>query len=64
MKITNVETFLLDIPLGQEAITDSQTRLESVEFIAVRIDTDENISGWGFNWNYTKGIAGSQGNTG
>lgn len=56
MKITNVETYLLDIPLGQKAITDSQTRLESVEFVAIRIDTDENISGWGFNWNYTKGM--------
>lgn len=56
MKITNTETFLLNIPLGQKAITDSQTRLESVEFVAIRIDTDEGISGWGFNWNYTKGM--------
>jgi len=56
MKIKNVETFLLDIPLKQKAITDSQTRLESVEFVAVRVDTDANISGWGFNWNYTKGM--------
>ncbi|MBM0064831.1 mandelate racemase/muconate lactonizing enzyme family protein [Alkalicoccobacillus gibsonii] len=55
MKITNVETYLLDVPLKQKAITDSQTRLESVEFVAVRIDTNEGISGWGFNWNYTKG---------
>ncbi|TCP29649.1 L-alanine-DL-glutamate epimerase-like enolase superfamily enzyme [Scopulibacillus darangshiensis] len=56
MKITNVETFLLDVPLRQKAITDSQTRLESVEFIALRVDTDEGISGWGFNWNYTRGM--------
>lgn len=60
MKITNVETYLLDIPLGQKAITDSQTKLESVEFIAVRIDTDSDISGWGFNWNYTKGTRAVQ----
>ena len=55
MKITHVETFLLDVPLKQRAITDSQSRLESVEFVAIRVDTDDGISGWGFNWNYTKG---------
>lgn len=60
MKITKVETYLLDIPLKQRAITDSQTRLESVEFIAIRLDTDEGISGWGFNWNYTKGTRAVQ----
>lgn len=60
MKITNVETYLLDIPLGQKAITDSQTKLDSVEFIAVRLDTDEGVSGWGFNWNYTKGTRAVQ----
>src|SRR5699024_6223289 len=60
VKITNVETFLLDVPLKQKAITDSQTKLESVEFIAVRLDTDEGISGWGFNWNYTKGTRAVQ----
>ncbi|WP_246406960.1 hypothetical protein [Geomicrobium halophilum] len=42
-------------PLKQKAITDSQTKLESVEFIVVRLDTDEGITGWGINWNYTKG---------
>lgn len=60
MKITKVETYLLDIPLKQKAITDSQTKLESVEFVAVRLDTDEGISGWGFNWNYTKGTRAVQ----
>ncbi|MFB5660965.1 mandelate racemase/muconate lactonizing enzyme family protein [Alteribacillus sp. HJP-4] len=55
MKITNVETYLLDVPLQQKAITDAQSRLDSVEFIAVRLDTDEGVTGWGFNWNYTKG---------
>ncbi len=55
MKITNVETYFLDVPLKQRQITDSQSAIDSVEFVAVRIDTDENISGWGFNWNYTKG---------
>ncbi|WP_020008237.1 mandelate racemase/muconate lactonizing enzyme family protein [Salinicoccus albus] len=60
MKITNVETYLLDIPLGQKAITDSQTKLDSVEFVVVRLDTDEGVSGWGFNWNYTKGTRAVQ----
>lgn len=56
MKITNVETYFLDVPLQQRTITDSQSRVDSVEFVQVRVDTDEGISGWGFNWNYTKGI--------
>lgn len=55
MKIIGVETYLLDVPLKQRTINDSQTRVESVEFIQVRIDTDEGITGWGFNWNYNKG---------
>ncbi len=55
MKITRVETYLLDIPLKQRAITDSQSYVDSVEFVQVRIETDEGITGWGFNWNYTKG---------
>ena len=60
MKIKKVETYLLNVPLKQRAITDSQTRLESVEFVAIRVDTDEGISGWGFNWNYTKGMRAVQ----
>jgi len=55
MKITKVETILLDIPLGQRTITDSQTRVESVEFIQVKVETDDGITGWGVNWNYNKG---------
>lgn len=60
MIIKNVETYLLNVPLKQKAITDSQTKLTSVEFIAVRIDTNEGITGWGFNWNYTKGTRAVQ----
>ncbi len=60
MKIANVETFLLNVPLKQRAITDSQTYVDSVEFVQIRIDTDEGISGWGFNWNYTKGTRAVQ----
>lgn len=60
MKITGVETYLIDVPLKQRAITDSQSHVESVEFVQVRIDTDEGVSGWGFNWNYTKGTRAVQ----
>ena len=56
MKITNVETYYVDVPLRQRTITDSQSRVSSVEFIQVRVDTDEGITGWGFNWNYTRGM--------
>lgn len=55
MKITQVETFVLDVPLKQRTITDSQSSLDSVEFFLIRLDTDDGLSGWGFNWNYTKG---------
>lgn len=54
MKITGARTYLLDIPLGNPT-SDSQTKVDSIEFAVIRVDTDEGISGWGFNWNYTKG---------
>lgn len=61
MIITHVETYLLDVPLKQRTITDSQSKdVNSVEFVVVRLDTDEGISGWGFNWNYTKGTRAVQ----
>lgn len=60
MKIVNVDSYLLRIPLRQRTITDSQSRVEAVEFIQVRLDTDEGISGWGFNWNYTRGMRAVQ----
>ncbi len=60
MKITSAETYLLNVPLQQKTISDSQTRLDSVEMVAIRLDTDEGISGWGFNWNYTKGTRAVQ----
>lgn len=60
MKITNAETYLLNVPLKQKTITDSQTSLDAVEMVAIRVDTDAGISGWGFNWNYTKGTRAVQ----
>ncbi|MBN2325589.1 MAG: mandelate racemase/muconate lactonizing enzyme family protein [Candidatus Omnitrophica bacterium] len=60
MIITQVKTYILDVSLKQRTITDSQSSVDSVEFVQVRIDTDEGISGWGFNWNYSKGIRAVQ----
>ncbi len=60
MKIVKVDTYLVRVPLRQRTITDSQSRVEAVEFVQVRLDTDEGITGWGFNWNYTKGMRAVQ----
>ena len=56
LTITGVETYLLSIPPQQRPIGDAQQqRVEAVEFVLVRLDTDCGLTGWGFNWNYTKG---------
>ena len=56
VRITGVETFFLSIPPQQRTIGDAQQkRVEAVEFVLVRLDTDAGLVGWGFNWNYTKG---------
>jgi len=60
MKITKVDTYLVRVPLRQRTITDSQSTVEAVEFIQVRLETDEGIVGWGFNWNYSRGIRAVQ----
>ncbi len=60
MKISKVDTYLVRVPLRQRTITDSQSIVEAVEFVQVRLETDEGISGWGFNWNYSKGIRAVQ----
>ena len=54
--ITGVHTALIDVPLRQRTITDSQSSVESVEFLQVTIETDAGITGYGFNWNYTRGL--------
>lgn len=56
MRIVNAETTMLKVPLAQTAIADSQSYLEAVEMIALRLDTDTGLTGWGFNWNYTEGL--------
>jgi L-alanine-DL-glutamate epimerase-like enolase superfamily enzyme len=56
MRITKVETELLRVPLEQRAITDSQSKVESVELLQVRLETDDGITGYGMNWSYTPGL--------
>lgn len=58
--ITGVHTALVDVPLGQRTITDSQSSVRSVEFLQVSIETDTGITGYGFNWNYTRGLRSVQ----
>jgi L-alanine-DL-glutamate epimerase-like enolase superfamily enzyme len=60
MKIIHVETILLRVPLGQRAITDSQSTVRDVEFLQVKLVTDEEITGWGMNWSYTTGLRAAQ----
>lgn len=55
-KITNVETCLVRVPLAQRTITDSQSRVEAVEFLQVEIATDDGVKAYGMNWSYTPGL--------
>ena len=56
MKITKVATTLLRVPLQQRTITDSQSTVDAVEFLQVRLDTDAGVTGFGMNWSYTPGL--------
>lgn len=56
LKITKVETALLRVPLGQRTITDSQSTVDAVEFLQVKLETDADLTGYGMNWNYTTGL--------
>ena len=58
--IKAVKTVLVDVPLGQRTITDSQSSVDSVEFVQVSIETDAGVTGHGFNWNYSKGLKAAQ----
>ena len=49
MKISNVETFVVRMPLviaGDAPMMSGQTRT-NVEMLLVRVDTDEGVTGWG-----------------
>lgn len=56
MKITGAESFILDIPIGHE-IADSMQSVTHLEFVGVRISTDEGITGTGYT--VTVGYGGS-----
>jgi len=56
MKITGAESFILDIPIGSE-IADSMQSVSKLEFVGLKIHTDEGISGTGYT--ITVGAGGS-----
>jgi L-alanine-DL-glutamate epimerase-like enolase superfamily enzyme len=60
MKITAVDSMLLRVPLKQRVITDSQSVVRDVDFLQVKIQTDDGITGWGMNWSYTPGLHAAQ----
>ena len=65
LKITKVTTTLLRVPLKQRTITDSQSTVDAVEFLQVRVDADGGdgsggITGFGMNWSYTTGLHAAQ----
>jgi len=60
LKITKVATTLLRVPLKQRTITDSQSKVDAVEFLQVELDTDGGITGFGMNWSYTMGLKAAQ----
>lgn len=60
MKVRAVETQLCRVPLKQRTITDSQSRVDAVEFLQVVLDTDAGITGYGMNWSYTPGLRAAQ----
>jgi L-alanine-DL-glutamate epimerase-like enolase superfamily enzyme len=60
VRISDVSTILLRVPLKQRTITDSQSRVDAVEFLQVVLATDDGISGYGMNWSYTPGLRAAQ----
>jgi L-alanine-DL-glutamate epimerase-like enolase superfamily enzyme len=60
VRITDVSTILLRVPLRQRAITDSQSRVEAVEFLQVVLSTEDGLRGYGMNWSYTPGLRAAQ----
>jgi len=56
MKILSAESFLLAVPIGHE-IADSMQSVTQLEFVGVRVKTDEGISGTGYT--VTVGHGGS-----
>jgi L-alanine-DL-glutamate epimerase-like enolase superfamily enzyme len=60
MKIIDVKTILMRVPLEQRTITDSQSKVDEVEFLQVVLTTDDGVTGYGMNWSYTTGLRAAQ----
>jgi len=52
MKIINITTYILRVPLGEERFYSSQCAFPERNSFLVRIDTDEGITGWGEGGQY------------
>lgn len=58
--IQDVESVLVKVPLRQRTITDSQSTVDAVEFLQVRLRTRDGLTGYGMNWSYTPGLRAAQ----
>jgi L-alanine-DL-glutamate epimerase-like enolase superfamily enzyme len=56
MKITAAESFLLNVPIGKN-IADSMQSVSHLEFVGIRVETDEAVAGTGYT--ITVGYGGS-----
>jgi L-alanine-DL-glutamate epimerase-like enolase superfamily enzyme len=54
MKITEAETFLLNIPVNR--VNDSQYTVDSINLLVLKISTDAGIDGYGYNWHTADGL--------
>lgn len=52
MRIVNIETFILRVPLGEKTFFSSQCAFPERNSLLVRITTDEGIYGWGEGGQY------------
>lgn len=48
MKITAIHIHWLRLPLPPQ-VADAMTNLSSWDFIAAQVDTDDGLTGWGYN---------------
>lgn len=55
MKITNITTYLLRVPLGKERFFSSQCEFPERNSLIVKVDTDAGISGYGESGQYGPG---------
>ncbi len=55
MKITDIKTFLLKVPLGENGFYSSQSQFPERNSLLVRIETDNGLTGWGESGQYGPG---------